>query len=155
MEGDEDAQTVLRYVIYQLVANGSPRDHTVSIGALGLTHTRYKGCYFWGTDLFLTPFYNLTNPRATRSLANFRVGTLPQAKAHAARMNGAGARYPWMLSSDSSEQCESWDISGDEASYHQVCFDWLQRYQVIKQADALLLMTRLPEQFTGKERLAA
>ena len=307
MEGDDDAQTALRYVIYQLVANCSPRDHTVSIGARGLTHTRYKGCYFWDTDLFLTPFYNLTDPQAARSLANFRIGTLPQAKAHAARMNGTGARYPWMVSYDGSEQCESWDIgcsevhvtadvayalgqylnwtgddslffqggaqvlvetarfwvsryspaqepgkvnllfckgpdeycgitsnnlftntmvkhnlslalaaaarlkqeapeqyaalglseeecaswerlrgaiqlprdpvtghyrqddtfhllehidpselkSGDEASYHQVCFDRLQRYQVIKQADTLLLMTRLPEQFTGEEKLAA
>ena len=307
MEGDEDAQTALRYVIYQLVANCSPRDHTVSIGARGLTHTRYKGCYFWDTDLFLTPFYNLTDPQAARSLANFRIGTLPQAKAHAARMNGAGARYPWMVSYDGTEQCESWDIgcsevhvtadvayalgqylnwtgddslffqggaqvlvetarfwvsryspalepgkvnllfckgpdeycgitsnnlftntmvkhnlslalaaaarlkqeapeqyaalglseeecaswerlrgaiqlprdpvtghyrqddtfhllervdpaelkSGDEASYHQVCFDRLQRYQVIKQADTLLLMTRLPEQFTEEEKLAA
>ena len=54
--GDDDAQTALRYVIYQLAANCSPRDHTVSIGARGLTHTRYKGCYFWDTDLFLTPF---------------------------------------------------------------------------------------------------
>ena len=307
MEGDDDAQTALRYVIYQLVANCSPRDHTVSIGARGLTHTRYKGCYFCYTYLFLTPFYNLTDPQAARSLANFRVGTLPQAKAHAARMNGAGARYPWMVSYDGSEQCESWDIgcsevhvtadvayalgqylnwtgddslffqggaqvlvetarfwvsryspapepgkvnllfckgpdeycgitsnnlftntmvkhnlslalaaaarlkqeapeqyealgmseteysaweilrdaiqlprdpvtgryrqddtfhllervdpaelkSGDEASYHQVCFDRLQRYQVIKQADTLLLMTRLPEQFTEEEKLAA
>ena len=307
MEGDEDAQTGLRYVIYQLVANCSPRDHTVSIGARGLTHTRYKGCYFWDTDLFLTPFYNLTDPQAARSLANFRIGTLPQAKAHAARMNGTGARYPWMVSYDGSEQCESWDIgcsevhvtadvayalgqylnwtgddslffqggaqvlvetarfwvsryspaqepgkvnllfckgpdeycgitsnnlftntmvkhnlslalaaaarlkqeapeqyealgmseteysaweilrdaiqlprdpvtgryrqddtfhlleridpaklkSGDEASYHQVCFDRLQRYQVIKQADTLLLMTRLPEQFTEEEKLTA
>lgn len=45
--------------------------------------------------------------------------------------------------------------SGDAASYHQVCFDRLQRYQVIKQADTLLLMTRLPEQFTEDEKLAA
>ena len=45
--------------------------------------------------------------------------------------------------------------SGDEASYHQFCFDRLQRYQVIKQADTLLLMTRLPEQFAEEEKLAA
>lgn len=307
MEGDPDIQTALRYVIYQLVANCSPRDPTVSIGARGLTHTRYKGCCFWDTDLFLTPFYDLTDPQAARSLAGFRVRTLPQAREHAERMNGSGARYPWMVSFDGSEQCESWDIgcsevhvtadvayalgqyldwsgdddlffqggaqalvetarfwvsryspapepgkanllfckgpdeycgitsnnlftnamvqhnlslacsaaerlkreapdqyaalglskeelagwkslrnaiqlprdpatghyrqddtfhllepvdpaqlkSGDEASYHQVCFDRLQRYKVIKQADALLLMTRLPEQFTREEKLAA
>lgn len=307
IEGDDDAQTAMRYVIYQLIANCSARDDTVSIGARGLTHTRYKGCYFWDTDFFMLPFYLYTDPRAARSLARFRVNTLPQAKAHAQRMNGAGARYPWMVAFDGTEQCESWDIgcsevhvtadvayalgqylestqdkelflnggaealvettrfwmsryspepgtglvnllfckgpdeycgitnnnlftnmmvrhnlelairsaqallrldagqyhrlgitaeeqqswahlrrciklpkdpvsghwrtddtfhllepvdpkslkAGDEASYHRVCFDRLQRYRVIKQADVLLLMTRLPDCFSAQERLAA
>ena len=43
----------------------------------------------------------------------------------------------------------------DGASYHHVCFDRLQRYQVIKQADTLLLMSRLPKKFTPEERLNA
>lgn len=38
------------------------------------------------------------------------------------------------------------------ASYHHVCFDRLQRYKVVKQADVLLLMTRLPELFTKEEK---
>ena len=54
---------------------------------------------------------------------------------------------------------EQVDISlikqGDRASYHNVCFDRLQRYKLIKQADVLLLMTRLPEKFTLKEKLWA
>lgn len=29
-------------------------------------------------------------------------------------MNGTGARYPWMVSLDGSEQCESWDIGCSE-----------------------------------------
>ena len=41
------------------------------------------------------------------------------------------------------------------ASYHHVCFDRLQRYKVIKQADVLLLMTRLPQLFTAEEKKAA
>ena len=44
---------------------------------------------------------------------------------------------------------------GDSASYHGVCFDRVQRYQVVKQADVLLLMTRLPEVFTQQEKLDA
>ena len=43
----------------------------------------------------------------------------------------------------------------DSASYHQVCFDRLQRYRVIKQADVLLLMTRMPQLFADEEKLAA
>ena len=41
------------------------------------------------------------------------------------------------------------------ASYHHVCFDRLQRYKVVKQADVLLLMTRLPELFTKEEKMQA
>ncbi len=114
VEGDPQAQTALRYTIYELLANGSPRDDTVSIGARGLTHTRYKGCYFWDTDLFMMPFYLLEEPRTAKSLEEYRLACLPQAKAHAARMNSAGARYPWMAAYDGSEQCESWDIGASE-----------------------------------------
>ncbi|WP_418667734.1 glycosyl hydrolase family 65 protein [Allofournierella sp.] len=305
IEGDKASEAALRYCVYQLMANCSPRDDTVSIGARGLTHTRYKGCYFWDTDLFMMPFYLLTHPQAAQSLERYRVGCLPAARAHAQKMNGAGARYPWMAAFDGSEQCESWDIGasevhitadvvfaleqylqisgdqalapaarevyvetarfwasrctpdpaggynllfckgpdeycgitsnnlftgwlvrhnlrlalaaarylqsqeparwqalslseqelqgwqalhdglklpkdpltghwrtddtfhllepvdpaglkqGSEASYHRVCFDRLQRYRVIKQADVLLLMTRLPQDFTPQEKLAA
>jgi trehalose/maltose hydrolase-like predicted phosphorylase len=44
---------------------------------------------------------------------------------------------------------------GSEASYHNVCFDRLQRYKVVKQADVLLLMTRFPEMFTQEEKITA
>lgn len=114
IEGDADAQTAMRYVIYQLIVNCAARDDTVSIGARGLTHTRYKGCYFWDTDLFMLPFYLYTDPQAARSLSQFRVNTLPQAKTHAQKMNGTGARYPWMVAFDGTEQCETWDIGCSE-----------------------------------------
>lgn len=41
------------------------------------------------------------------------------------------------------------------ASYHHVCFDRLQRYKVIKQADVLLLMSRMPHLFTEKQKKEA
>lgn len=114
LEGDDNAQTALRYNIFQLICNCSSRDDTVSIGARGLTHTRYKGCYFWDTELFMLPFYLLTEPEAAKNLLGFRVNNLPQAREHAHKMNGAGARIPWMVSYDGSEQCESWDIGCSE-----------------------------------------
>ena len=114
VEGDEPVQTALRYTAYQLAASCSGRDDTVSIGARGLTHARYKGCYFWDTDLFMMPFFLLTDPASARSLMQYRINCLPQARAHAKKMNAAGARYPWMASYDGSEQCESWDIGASE-----------------------------------------
>ncbi len=112
--GDSQSESALRYVMYQLMANCPARDGTVSIGARGLTHTRYKGCCFWDTDMFLMPFYLLTDPESARNLLEFRIRTLPAAREHAKKMNGTGARYPWMVSLDGSEQCESWDIGCSE-----------------------------------------
>lgn len=114
IDGCDDDQCAVRYTIFQLIANCSAHDPTVSIGARGLTHTRYKGCYFWDTDVFMLPFYLYTDPQAAHSLEKYRLNTLPQAKAHARKMNNAGARYPWMASYDGTEQCESWDIGASE-----------------------------------------
>jgi len=304
---DPEEQTALRFAMYQLMASCSRLDPTVSIGARGLTHARYKGCYFWDGDMFMLPFFIENDPQAAKSLCEYRVRCLPAAKLHALKMNGAGARYPWMAAFDGTEQCETWDIGcsevhvtadiayaidkycstcgdrdfyldkaaevyietarfwmsrysfspdgsradllwvkgpdeycgvsinnlytnvmvrhnlalaikaaedlkaerpesyaalclseaepaqwqhlsdimvlprdsatgrlttdelfprlepvdisllkkSDAASYHDICFDRLQRYKVVKQADVLLLMTRLPELFTREEKLAA
>ena len=111
---DSELQTALRYAMFQLTASCSRLDPSVSIGARGLSHARYKGCYFWDTDLFMLPFFLENDPAAARSLCEYRVHSLPAAKEHAKKMNNAGARYPWMASFDGSEQCETWDIGCSE-----------------------------------------
>ncbi len=109
-----DALSALRYNAFQLIASCSSKDSSVSIGARGLTHTRYKGCYFWDTDFFMLPFYLDTNPEAAKNLCLYRFGTLFSAKEHSRKLNTAGARFPWMCSLDGSEQCETWDIGMSE-----------------------------------------
>lgn len=111
---DDDLQCAIRYAIFQLICNCSAEDPTVSIGARGLTHGRYKGCYFWDVDLFMLPFFLATAQDAARNLCMYRVNALPAAKIHAQKMNAAGARYPWMAALDGSEQCETWDIGCSE-----------------------------------------
>lgn len=114
IEGDKASEGALIWVIYELLANIPARDGTVGVGARGLTHTRYKGCCFWDTEMFVLPFSLLTDPEAARIMLDFRVNTLPAAREHAKKMNATGARYPWMVSFDGSEQCESWDIGCSE-----------------------------------------
>ena len=41
-----------------------------------------------------------------------------------------------------------------EPLYRTICFDRMQRYQVLKQADLVQLMVMFPERFTEKEKLA-
>ena len=43
---DAELQCALQYAEFQLLCSCSGRDPTVSIGARGLTHGRYKGCHF-------------------------------------------------------------------------------------------------------------
>lgn len=105
-----ELQGAMRYNIFQMLSNNASSRSDVSIGARGLTHGRYKGNTFWDTEIFLFPFYMWTRPEAARNLLLYRVNRLSDAKALARRQNLEGARYPWMCSSDGSEQCESWDI---------------------------------------------
>lgn len=107
---DSSVQSALRYNLFQLIQNCPWEDPTVSIGARGLTHGRYKGCCFWDTDIFLLPFYLYTDPQAARNLILFRLNTLPDAKKNAKALNLPGARYPWMCAIGGIEQCQSWDI---------------------------------------------
>ena len=114
IDGAAESEAALGWVIYELLANIPARDSTVSVGARGLTHTRYKGCCFWDTEMFVLPFALLTDPEAARNLLGFRVRGLDAAREHARAMNGSGARFPWMVALDGSEQCESWDIGCSE-----------------------------------------
>lgn len=111
---DEEMQTGLRYSMFHLMGSCNAKDPTVSIGARGLSHGRYKGCYFWDTDLFMLPFFLENDKEAAKNLCDYRVLTLPAAKEHSKSMNTLGARYPWMAALDGSEQCETWDIGCSE-----------------------------------------
>lgn len=111
---DDELLTGLRFSMYNLMGSCSAKDPTVSIGARGLSHGRYKGCYFWDTDMFMLPFFLENDLEAAKNLCDYRVRSLPAAKTYAEKMNTAGARYPWMASLDGSEQCETWDIGCSE-----------------------------------------
>lgn len=111
---DAELQSGLRFSMFNLMGSCCTKDPTVSIGARGLSHGRYKGCYFWDTDMFMLPFFLKNDLEASRSLCEYRVKSLGAAKEHSKKMNTAGARYPWMAALDGSEQCETWDIGCSE-----------------------------------------
>lgn len=110
VEGDDNVQLNLRYNIFQLIQGNAENDPYVSIGARSILHGRYKGCYFWDTEIFMLPFYIYTNPKAARNLLMYRYHTLDGARKNAKAMSVEGARYAWMCTFDGREQCETWDI---------------------------------------------
>lgn len=174
-----ELQAGLRFSIFHLLGSCSTKDPTVSIGARGLSHARYKGCYFWDTDMFMLPFFLDNDPEAARNLCDYRVRCLPAAKEHSRKMNTSGARYPWMAALDGSEQCETWDIgcsevhitadvayaldtycrkSGDEAFYLDKAAEvfietarfWVSRYTYRPgTGEADLLFCKGPDEYCG------
>lgn len=106
---EEELQGAVRYNIFMLVQNDSAHDSHASIGARGIMHGRYKGCYFWDTEIFMLPFFLHTNPEAAKNLLMYRYHTLKDAVESAKGFSLDGARYSWMSSDTGFEQCETWD----------------------------------------------
>lgn len=105
-------QAAIRFNIFSMIQN-APKDD-LSIGARGLTHGRYKGCYFWDTEVFMFPYYLASDPDTALRLLRYRLDNIDAARNVAKENNLAGARYPWMCSLDGSEQCNTWDIGKSE-----------------------------------------
>lgn len=109
LTGSAEWQGALRYNIFQLIQSTPEGDGRASIGARGLTHGRYKGCYFWDTEIFMLPMFSCMRPAAARSLLEYRYHTLDDAVKSAAGFSAKGARYSWMSADTGFEQCETWD----------------------------------------------
>jgi HAD superfamily hydrolase (TIGR01509 family) len=103
VEGDERIQLVLRFAGYHLIGAANPDDERVSVGARALTGDAYFGHVFWDTEIYLLPFYIAAWPKAARAMLMYRFGTLPAARAKAARMGWRGALYAWE-SADTGEE---------------------------------------------------
>ncbi|HXH21171.1 MAG TPA: glycosyl hydrolase family 65 protein [Dehalococcoidia bacterium] len=103
VEGDDAAQSALRFAVYQLNSAADPRPGGSSVGARGLTGDAYIGHVFWDTEIFMLPFYVLTWPEAARHLLHYRYRTLPPAREKARRLGCRGALFAWE-SADTGEE---------------------------------------------------
>ncbi|AKJ64605.1 glycoside hydrolase family 65 protein [Kiritimatiella glycovorans] len=95
IEGDEDAQRLIRYNIFQLLGLGAEDRDDFSIGAKGLSTEHYGGHYFWDTEIFLLPFYLNTAPAVARNILSFRARTLDAACRRAREQGFEGCLWPW------------------------------------------------------------
>jgi kojibiose phosphorylase len=104
IDGDGEAQTALRYNLLQLEQSRPRLTDRVSIGARGLTGEMYEGSVFWDTEIFMLPFFTMTDPDAARKLLMFRYHTLPEAREHAKSNWFKGAMYGWQVNAQGVEQ---------------------------------------------------
>jgi maltose phosphorylase len=89
IEGDPEAQQGIRFCVFQLHQTCRGIMDSSNVGAKGLTGEAYNGHVFWDTETYCLPYYLFNNPRAAKSMLDFRHKTLPQAQERArARLRG-------------------------------------------------------------------
>ncbi|HBS47288.1 MAG TPA: hypothetical protein DEA91_27570 [Paenibacillus sp.] len=110
IEGDPENQQGIRFCIFQLYQTYHGDHPGFNIGAKGLTGEVYRGLAFWDTESYCLPFYMFNNPKAARSLLDFRYKTLPQAIQRDRDVDCDGACYP-IATIDGTESCDLWQHS--------------------------------------------
>lgn len=110
IDGPKDAQEGLDYSIYQLLSI-APHKYITSIPARGVSGQTYKGAIFWDTEVFMLPFYILTNPSVARGLVEYRIKGLKGAKKKAKDFGFRGAFYAWESQEEGYEACSLYNIT--------------------------------------------
>lgn len=88
-------QLAVRFALYHLNIMADRQDDRAGIGAKGLSGEGHEGHSFWDTEMFLIPFYLLTDPEEARKLLIYRGKSLPGARDKAYRNGYKGAMFPW------------------------------------------------------------
>ena len=88
-------QLAIRFALYHLNIMVKKDDNRVGIGAKGMSGEGYKGHSFWDTEMFILPYFALTQPKTARTLLEYRWRGLYGARLKAKDNNYTGAMYPW------------------------------------------------------------
>jgi beta-phosphoglucomutase len=120
IEGDVQAQLAVRYNLFQLLISacshitGDCSDNSrVSVPAKTLSGLGYRGHVFWDTEIFILPFFTLTQPHIARSLLNYRYHTLDGARRKAVNSGYQGAMFAWESAATGDEMTPKWSILPD------------------------------------------
>ena len=115
IDGDDDLNASVNFNMYQLLQSAGTDGYS-GIAAKGLSGEGYEGHYFWDTEMFMLPFFVLTDPEIAKGLLDYRYSTLPKARENAALLGHAkGALYPWRTITG--RECSGYFPSGT-AQYH-------------------------------------
>jgi alpha,alpha-trehalose phosphorylase len=85
----------LQYCVFQLNSSGGEHEN-LQIAAKGLSGLGYEGHYFWDTEIYMIPYFVLTNPSKAKKLLLYRYHNLDKAKSEAYKLGvKQGAKIPW------------------------------------------------------------
>lgn len=110
LKGKKLDQFYIDYSIYHLLILGN-ECYNHSIPARGVSGQTYKGAVFWDTEIFLLPFYTLTNPLISKRLLEYRIKTLPGAIKKAKEFGYDGAFYAWESQDTGLEACSKYNVT--------------------------------------------
>lgn len=112
IEGDPEMQRAIRFALFELMAHAPCRGEA-AIGARGVTGSKYRGHVFWDTDVFVLPFLAATNPKAARTILEYRVRRLDAARAAGRDAGLTGAWIPWESAADGRDVTPDWITGAD------------------------------------------
>lgn len=136
--GDKEAQDELDYSVYHLSIL-SNKNNMKSIAARGVSGQTYKGAIFWDTEIFLVPYYSLTDPLIARNCLLYRINTLKDAMDNAQEHNYEGAFYPWE-SQEGKEMCSKYNVT--DVFTGEKIRTYFNEKQVHTSADMVLALDR-------------
>ncbi len=120
IEGDRTAQLAVRYNLFQLFIGACtdekltrPNSSPDSVPAKTLSGLGYRGHIFWDTEIFILPFFTLTQPAIARSLLSYRYHTLDGARRKAAHSGYKGAMFAWESAATGDEMTPQWSMPND------------------------------------------
>jgi kojibiose phosphorylase len=106
--GDPDSELALRFAAFQLIAAAAPDDPQAGIGAKLASGFGYRHHVFWDTDIFVVPYFSVTQPDLARSHLTYRYHGLDGARNKAKKYGRSGAFYAWESAGDGSEVTPEW-----------------------------------------------
>lgn len=137
IEGDDDLDTAIRYSLFQLLQSVG-KDRFGNVPVKGLSGERYEGHYFWDTEIYIQPFFTMTNPDYSKNLIEYRYETLPKARENARLLgHDQGALYPWRTIMG--KECSGYFPAGS-AQYHingDIAYSIVSYYLATKDLDFL------------------
>lgn len=130
IKGNEKLQQGVRFNLYQLLQSAGT-DSITNISAKGLSGEGYEGHYFWDTEIYMAPFFILSNPDIAKKLLKYRYNILGAAKKRALELgHKKGAAYAWRTING--DECSAYFPAGT-AQYHlngDIAYSFIQYYLV-------------------------
>lgn len=126
--GDEETQLAIRLHLFQLVQSIG-RTSNRNISAKGLSGEGYEGHYFWDTEIYMLPLFQLISPVIAKNLLLNRYGMLEEARKRARELgHKQGVKFPWRTITG--KECSAYFPAGT-AQYHingDIAYGFIQHY---------------------------